>query len=674
MIKSKTKKIKNSKSDSKTQGDEIIISPSIKEAKETTAVISFGRYNPPTKGHEILVSKLRDIARKEKGIPLLFLSQTFDASKNPLPYAEKFRLATKAFGNDLLRRSKANNVIGLLKELTGQYDNVVIVAGSDRVSAYERLAMYNGKDYKFKSYKVVSAGTRDPDAEGDASMSASKLRAAAKNDDKISFKKGIASKLASISDKVFDMVRSGMKLAEELESEGLLSEVLNTQQRRARGIMMRRYKTKLQRGRKIASKKTASSAKLKKRASRRAIGFMRKKLAGKRGANYSNLSPAAKNAIDRRVATKKTMVRKISKRLMPSVRKGEMDRLSRMRSRKANESIDQYFTNYLNEANFKVDISGLPSIYVQSSSAGKVKTELRKLIKKPEENITNVERVLPADIRKAFKLRMQGKEEIEDMDEAKMKFTNDEIKHATAISALTRTPEEAARKIATKMKMSRTAAKDLLNSSIRKMLGLKEDQDPCWKDYKQLGVKKKNGKTVPNCIPKEELNKAFDEKCKTLNAATIKRATSSIIRPPKPSLSSITKRQTQKKYIKPAQSAYDKHRDVLAKHGFKRPTVEMTDEQLLMVVDRMIGGVSNTPYDKLDERAKNNLNDKCKAYIDSDKIISLYNEGVSNWDNTMDMTEQQAGYANVNSFLAFNDKTIKEQINSNFTNFIKGKK
>jgi hypothetical protein len=30
-----------------------------------------------------------------------------------------------------------------------------------------------------------------------------------------------------------------------------------------------------------------------------------------------------------------------------------------------------------------------------------------------------------------------------------------------------------------------------------------EDNDPCWKDYKQIGTKKKGGKTVPNCVPKE---------------------------------------------------------------------------------------------------------------------------------------------------------------------------
>ena len=28
--------------------------------------------------------------------------------------------------------------------------------------------------------------------------------------------------------------------------------------------------------------------------------------------------------------------------------------------------------------------------------------------------------------------------------------------------------------------------------------------DPCWKNYEMAGTKNKNGKTVPNCIPKKE--------------------------------------------------------------------------------------------------------------------------------------------------------------------------
>lgn len=42
----------------------------------------------------------------------------------------------------------------------------------------------------------------------------------------------------------------------------------------------------------------------------------------------------------------------------------------------------------------------------------------------------------------------------------------------------------------------------------------KMDSDPCWKNYKMIGTKKKNGKTVPNCVPEsytEELDEDVEE-------------------------------------------------------------------------------------------------------------------------------------------------------------------
>ena len=32
----------------------------------------------------------------------------------------------------------------------------------------------------------------------------------------------------------------------------------------------------------------------------------------------------------------------------------------------------------------------------------------------------------------------------------------------------------------------------------------KEFKEACWKGYKQIGMKKKNGKKVPNCVPEEK--------------------------------------------------------------------------------------------------------------------------------------------------------------------------
>ena len=68
---------------------------------------------------------------------------------------------------------EVNTFIKLLQKLQVEYDDVVWVAGSDRVSSYqELLKKYNGTEFTYRSAECVSAGERDPDAEGAAGMSA----------------------------------------------------------------------------------------------------------------------------------------------------------------------------------------------------------------------------------------------------------------------------------------------------------------------------------------------------------------------------------------------------------------------------------------------------------------------------------------------------------------------
>jgi hypothetical protein len=91
------------------------------------------------------------------------------------------------------------------------YGEIVMIAGSDRVSEFQKLTdKYNGKEYNYKSIKVVSSGERDPDAEGVAGMSASKMRDMAKNGDSRSFKKGVPNLSDSDSSSLFNAVRKGM--------------------------------------------------------------------------------------------------------------------------------------------------------------------------------------------------------------------------------------------------------------------------------------------------------------------------------------------------------------------------------------------------------------------------------------------------------------------------------
>ena len=125
-----------------------------------TAVITFGRMNPPTVGHEKLVNKVK--AEAKGGPAFVYLSHTQKAPKDPLSYDDKIKYAQAAFGR-IVKKSSARTIIEVMKELQGKYSAVKLVVGSDRVSEFKTLLnKYNGKDYNFDKIEVVSAGERDP--------------------------------------------------------------------------------------------------------------------------------------------------------------------------------------------------------------------------------------------------------------------------------------------------------------------------------------------------------------------------------------------------------------------------------------------------------------------------------------------------------------------------------
>jgi hypothetical protein len=176
-----------------------------------TAVFAFGRMNPPTIGH----AKLADVVKSQQGDPFLFLSQTQKPKTDPLPFPEKMYFASKSFPGVEIGDPKVKTIIQAMQNLEAKgYTDIVYVAGSDRVDSFTKLLNdYNGKDYKFNSINIVSAGERDPDAEGAEGMSASKMRAAAQEGDYNSFKKGVASPMFALS--MYDQVRKGMGIATE---------------------------------------------------------------------------------------------------------------------------------------------------------------------------------------------------------------------------------------------------------------------------------------------------------------------------------------------------------------------------------------------------------------------------------------------------------------------------
>ena len=328
-------------------------------------VFTFGRMNPPTIGHEKLANKIKSVAKREKADARIYLSHTQNPTKDPLSYQQKLSFAKKAFG--IAHKSNAKQIFQILKEIyADKYTDIIMVVGSDRVTEFKTLLnKYNGKgDYEFDSIEVVSAGQRDPDAKGVEGMSGTKLRAIAKDGDFDTFKQAAASKLSDRDKKrMMDMVAKALKeeieeiewtdedssLYEELQLIESVYEALTPQQRRKKAMIMKRLAPKLARQRKIKAKQKAGGEKLQQRSKKAAIQLVRKRIAGEKGKSYKDLSPSAKQAIDQRVAKQSSMVSKIAKRLLPSIKKKEMDRVKKARGAKE-ESFDALIENALLEA------------------------------------------------------------------------------------------------------------------------------------------------------------------------------------------------------------------------------------------------------------------------------------------------------------------------------------
>ena len=194
---------------------------SVTEEAGKAVVLTYGRMNPPTIGHEKLINKVKQHAKEHNADHLIVASHSQDAKKNPLTADQKLHHLHRAFpGTNIQVSNKEHpSFIHQLKKLSGKYDHVHLVVGSDRVPEFEKVAnKYNGKEYHFKKIHVVSAGHRDPDAEGTEGMSASKMREHVKNNDYDSFKKGVPSKMSdSHAKRMFHDIRSGMGLHEEVE-------------------------------------------------------------------------------------------------------------------------------------------------------------------------------------------------------------------------------------------------------------------------------------------------------------------------------------------------------------------------------------------------------------------------------------------------------------------------
>jgi len=190
-----------------------------------SVVFTFGRFNPPTSGHEKLISKVAGIATGNNY--RIYSSQSNDPKKNPLDYNTKIKFMRKMFpkhGRNIILDKNIKNALDVLSSLYDQgFTKVTMVVGSDRVNEFSALLnKYNGVKARHGFYnfedgiKIESAGERDPDSDDVSGMSASKMRAAAAANDYATFSKGLPSGFKD-GQEFFDTLRKAMGIKEESE-------------------------------------------------------------------------------------------------------------------------------------------------------------------------------------------------------------------------------------------------------------------------------------------------------------------------------------------------------------------------------------------------------------------------------------------------------------------------
>ena len=206
---------------SQVQSPDLAAGPPPVPKTKGTLTIAFGRFNPPHAGHQQLMDTAAAAAEAEESDYMIVPSRSNDPKKNPLDADTKVAFMRGMFPQHSSRIANDQNtrtIFDVLKKAHNDgYANVRIVGGADRVKEFDKLAnSYNGNLYQFDNVEVISAGDRDPDADGVEGLSASRLRLAASENDFKTFKSAMPEGMRpKDARELFDTVRNTMGLNEE---------------------------------------------------------------------------------------------------------------------------------------------------------------------------------------------------------------------------------------------------------------------------------------------------------------------------------------------------------------------------------------------------------------------------------------------------------------------------
>lgn len=308
-----------------------------------TAVIAYGRFNPPTRGHDMIIEMVDKLARVIGAKPMVFITAGSENDRNPLLFTEKAELMSSIYG-DIIQSNisesinPSQGIDGLISKLSESYDNLIIVTGDDRAMKYAKyLYQYNGSpnaNFTFNHAAVVTAGDarqfNEDVNEGIENLSATKARDAARNGNYTLFRSIISERIdEQQAIQLYDTIRYRHGLEQQLQQHGLNEErhILTPTERIHRARIFNMYRQKIEAKREIAVGRRQGNAVINKRAKKLALNMMRAKLA--QGQNYASLPFASRAAIDQRLRGKQRALNNLARKMVPRVRATENSRLSR---------------------------------------------------------------------------------------------------------------------------------------------------------------------------------------------------------------------------------------------------------------------------------------------------------------------------------------------------------
>ena len=563
-----------------------------KGSKRPKAVaFAFGRMNPPTAGHEKLIEKVESIAKRIKGDAIVYVSATQDKDKNPLDARTKIKYLQPLYPGVKFKPATGNTrtfMEVLSNDLNKKYSDVYMIGGSDRVEEFKRLiTKYNGQSYDFDKTEVMSAGARDPDAQGTTGISGTKMRLFAVKGDYNSFRKGLPTKMKDADGKkLFKDLRTAMGIKSTygfgVQMKPVMSlEDFEKQELRQEYIEENVFNI----GDYVENMNDCTIGKI-----------------IKRGTNYL-VYEMEDGGVKKAWLHECIAVDSTQSELMES---------TNVKKEKVKDVVLQKNSNELDddEDDFLEDIKVSTRDYGRNQQDPDVKDIKGTQPKKYYKGMSDAEKEKRA---KHF-----------------AKDRGDSNKPAPGDADAKTKPSKYTKKY-------------------KQMYGESNVNEACWDGFKQVGMKMKNGKKVPNCVPEEmSVEEAMKVPGYISDAYEIGKDYADHAK-------DITPGESSKKKIKEMEPTEIKIKDIkewseseTTIHKYKERYGDTYEEILESVVAKMIEKV-----EQLDEKITGLQNKSDKTGIPYGILKKVYDRGMAAWrgGHRPGATQQQWAFARVNSFI-----------------------